>query len=55
MGRSAKIRHRRRRRQRRPWSPMRLAEFARVLAEIMIDDPTDDTAPFLKWMVVKPL
>ncbi len=29
---------------------MRLAEFARVLAEIMVDDPTEEPA-YAKWLV----
>jgi hypothetical protein len=56
MGRSAKIRHRRRRRLNRAWAwtPAQIAEFARTLDEIC-QDPMYVDFPFGNWFEVEPL
>jgi len=33
---------------------MRLAEFGRILAEIMVE-PIEEEPPFAKWLTVRPL
>lgn len=54
MGKSAKIRYRRRRRQARRWTPITAARLAQILDEIIDNDATDDTCLFSKWLTVRP-